>query len=175
MSSAKNILRVLWDTCPTFRCAAVLLFSSLNKKVIFDIEISVKQSWCITHTHYRVVWGTGWRIVAAYAQRKVFKQRGAAVRSSTDRNRRTFSSTDAPDTEQRIQGASRRTEAVLKEKAVEIQHSTSNVFLVNNKKHVITSHHTLQSENMECIIPYLSITTIFLYPWTMHFYCLNLF
>lgn len=77
--------------------------------------------------------------MAAYAQRKLLKQRGAAVGSSTDRNRRTFNSTDAPDTEQCIQGATRRTEAVLKEKGVQIQHSTNSVSLVYNIKHGVIS------------------------------------
>ncbi len=41
---------------------------------------------------------TVWRIKAAYAKDKVHEQRGAAVGSgSTDRNRRTFSRTDASD------------------------------------------------------------------------------
>lgn len=66
--------------------------------------------------------GAGHGITAAYAKFKLLKQRGAAVGSSTDRNRRTFNSTDAPETEQSIQGASRRTEAALKKNGVQIQH-----------------------------------------------------
>lgn len=89
--------------------------------------------------HSHSVYGNrGWRFMAAYAQRKLLKQRGAAVGSSTDGNRRIFNSTDAPDIEQHIIQGPSRTDATRKEKSSCCANSAQNKSIFSSQQLITT-------------------------------------